>query len=237
MSAGITSRGWCVWLAGQFNAESAERRRARREGRNGASRGGQRHHSNARRAAAAAGHISILSARSAGSALNRPAANRPGRANSGSIASLAIIQVSACWSSPEAMVIDRQQQAGSRARCILMAIPMMPSDRLRWSACAETCGSRTGAHGGRPRSCFSLAERANLPSVIKCGYACALSGRVPGIVAILDRRRTSGDPVTQQPFNAVQPSVAGNTARQKSLCTCGGSGLSNMVGVIRMAVR
>ena len=65
MSVGITSRGWCVWVAGLFNAECAERRRAPREGRNGASRADQGHHSIARRAAAAAGHISILSARSA----------------------------------------------------------------------------------------------------------------------------------------------------------------------------
>jgi hypothetical protein len=46
MGAGITSRGWSVWVARQSNAE---RRRARR--RTGASRGGQRHHSDARRAA------------------------------------------------------------------------------------------------------------------------------------------------------------------------------------------
>ena len=46
--------GWCVWVARQFNAESTERRRARREGRIGASRGGQRHHSIAGRFVAAA---------------------------------------------------------------------------------------------------------------------------------------------------------------------------------------
>ena len=62
MSAGITLRGWCVWLARQFNAESTERRRARREGKIGASRGGQRRHGIAGRAAVAAGHISRLRA-------------------------------------------------------------------------------------------------------------------------------------------------------------------------------